>query len=361
MKESILSKRSSKLPSTLCALAMLAFGASSAQADFTMVIPQKPGGGTSVWAQIVAKELSKKLGESITLRHIAGARDIPGFNEFQNELQFDDDIMMVSHGGNGVSFLQEKVDYDYSNYSSIGMMNLTIVLGKWRDMEKISFAAGSGNVPDGIALALLTCGPDKSVEAYKQCFDEEVLWVNGMSSGERRLAFLRKELTVTRENPAAYKKHVQPLIEEGNVETWFTHGLLDKDSGNHVDDPNFPGLQFEKVFERTWGVAPSGELYDAYKLVKSYRDALQKAIWVRKGNPNTERLRRAMTEMINDPESTKVFHEKVGKYEWIVGDDGDKVVAILKGLTTRNSLTTLIEWNRSVFGLDSVFKESLVN
>ena len=36
-------------------------------ADYTMVIPQKPGGGTSQWAQIVATELEKHLGENTNL------------------------------------------------------------------------------------------------------------------------------------------------------------------------------------------------------------------------------------------------------------------------------------------------------
>ena len=30
-----------------------------ALADYTMIVPQKPGGGTSVWAQIVATEMEK--------------------------------------------------------------------------------------------------------------------------------------------------------------------------------------------------------------------------------------------------------------------------------------------------------------
>ena len=30
-------------------------------ADYTMIVPQKPGGGTSVWAQIVATEMEKYL------------------------------------------------------------------------------------------------------------------------------------------------------------------------------------------------------------------------------------------------------------------------------------------------------------
>ena len=36
-----------------------------ALADYTMVIPQKPGGGTSQWAQIVATELEKHLGDDL--------------------------------------------------------------------------------------------------------------------------------------------------------------------------------------------------------------------------------------------------------------------------------------------------------
>ena len=58
--------------------------ATPAMADYTFVVPQKPGGGTSVWAQIVAVELEKKLGEKIVIKHIPGARDIPGFNAFHN-------------------------------------------------------------------------------------------------------------------------------------------------------------------------------------------------------------------------------------------------------------------------------------
>ena len=88
-------------------------------ADYTMIIPQKPGGGTSQWAQIVATELEKHLGEKIILKHIRGARDIPGFNKFHNELRFDDKTIMVSNGGNGVSFLNEKVDYNYAEYDSV--------------------------------------------------------------------------------------------------------------------------------------------------------------------------------------------------------------------------------------------------
>ena len=113
----------------ITALMSILFSA-QAFANYTMVVPQKPGGGTSVWAEIVAKELEKYLGEDINIKHIPGARDIPGFNAWHNEMRNDDKVIMVSHGGNGVAFLQENVDYDYRQYESVGLMNLNIIAGK---------------------------------------------------------------------------------------------------------------------------------------------------------------------------------------------------------------------------------------
>ena len=105
----------------LMSLAIVLGMTTTASADYTFVVPQKPGGGTTVWAEIVAKELEPFLGEKIIIKTIPGARDIPGFNEFHNKLQADDKTVMVSHGGNGVSFLQEEVDYNYRDYTSVGL------------------------------------------------------------------------------------------------------------------------------------------------------------------------------------------------------------------------------------------------
>ena len=74
-----------------------------------MIDPQIPGGGTSVWAGIVAGQLEKFLGEKFVGQHYPGARDIPGFNKWHNEMRGDDRVIMVSHSGNGVALLQEEV------------------------------------------------------------------------------------------------------------------------------------------------------------------------------------------------------------------------------------------------------------
>ena len=102
----------------------------TAQAEYRMIVPQEAGNGTAVWASIIARHLEKQLGEPIVIQHIPGAKDIPGFNEFHNKLRNDPKTIMVSHGGNGIGYLVDRVDYDYKFYDSIGMMNLNIVVGK---------------------------------------------------------------------------------------------------------------------------------------------------------------------------------------------------------------------------------------
>jgi hypothetical protein len=344
----------------LMSLAMVLGMTSTASADYTFVVPQKPGGGTTVWTEIVAKELAPFLGEKIIIKTIPGARDIPGFNKFHNDLQKDDKTVMVSHGGNGVAFLQENVDYNYADYTSIGLMNLNIISGIRKDYksgDKISFAAGSGMVPEAFAMTMLLCGPDLTMDQYAECFKKNVIWVAGMSGGERRLAFKRGELNGTRENPAAYKKHVAP---NPNAKVWFTHGILDANSASHTDDPNYPNMQFEILFKNKYGVAPSGEFYDAYKLVKSFRDGMQKAIWVRKDNPNAQKLQDALTKMSKDATAIANIQKKVGKYEWKIGVDGNRQRDVLMTFITKDALRNLVKFNTEALGLKSVYKKNLI-
>ena len=350
----------------LLTLAVLLGFTTSALADYTMVVPQKPGGGTSQWAQIVATEMEKYLdGEKIILKHIKGARDIPGFNKFHNELRFDDNVLMVSNGGNGISFLNEKVDYNYKDYDSIGLMNLNIITATFGDHDPYgdvptSFSGGGGKIPEGIAMTLLKCGNLPTIEAYVSCFKEKVNWIKGMKGNERRLAFKRGELHGTRENPASFKKHVQPVIDAGDAKLWFHHGILQPD-GSHADDPNYPGIQMEELFVKLHGEQPDSVLYDAYKLAKSFRDGLQKAIWVNKDNPNRAKLIAALEKVANNPESIKKIQKKVGKYEWMLGDAGDAQVDTLMTFVTSDALKTLVQFNTEAFGIKAVYKSELVD
>ena len=143
-------------------------------------------------------------------------------------------------------------------------------------------------------------------------------------------------------------------------ELWFSHGILNLKTGKVVSDPNFPQAgSFQEVYKRKWGVAPSGDLYDAYLLVKQYRDVLQKSLWVNKGNPNTNKLREALYAMISDPESIAAIEKDTGKYHWIVGNDVYKAQAELDKLTTKKALKELVIWSTKVFGVEAYYKEGI--
>jgi len=334
---------------------------SVAVADYNLIVPQKPSGGTSVWAQIVVQEWEKHLGEKINLIYKPGARDQLGPNEFQNKLRFDNKTILVSHGGNGISYLVEPVDYNYLDWENIGQMNLNIIVGARKDTDTkkgpIKFAAGSGMTPEIMAITMLLGGPGAD---YNKVFKENIVWVKGMSGSERRLAFRRGDLNGTRENPAAYKKHVEPLVKSGEAYTWFHHGLLNVNTGKHEKDPNFSAPTFEDLYKQTWGQEPKGDFYDAYRLVKSWRDALQKAFWVNKGNPNKSKLVIALRKMLNDPQSIAAIEKNVGKYKWRVGSEGDKAVRKLKTFITPQALKTLSDFGKNQLGYNTVYKENLL-
>jgi len=347
----------------LGALAALTLTANTAYADYTLIVPQAPGKGTSIWAEIIGKNLEKFLpnDEKVIIRHIPGARDIPGFNKFHNSLRFDDKTIMVAHGGNGVSFLLDKVDYNYFDYDLIGSMNNDIILGKVAGKDEKEgawrIAGGSGYEPDGAAMGMLLCGPqgDNSIDAYLACWRERAIWINGVAGGEKRLGFMNGEFDITRESPAAWKRFYTGM--ESN-ELWFSHGILDLENKTQMDDPNFPNTQFEDVYEGLWGEAPHGELYDAYKLTRNWRDAIQKALFVNKGNPNTPVLRAALTEMINDPVASAEIYAMTGEYPWIT--DGDAMFDVLKSLITEDALRNAVRWNKEAYGFPSIFKPELL-
>ena len=50
------------LKKTIMALVLMT---TTAMADYNLIVPQKPSGGTSVWAQIVVAEWEKHLGEKM--------------------------------------------------------------------------------------------------------------------------------------------------------------------------------------------------------------------------------------------------------------------------------------------------------
>ena len=337
----------------------------AAKADYRLIVPQGPGAGTSVWAAIFAKHMSEAMKEKFIVEHIPGINDIPGFNKFHNELRFDDKTIMVAHGGNAESFLVDKVDYNYADYEPIATMSLNTIItrNKTVDIEKdkIRMAHNSGLNPDMMAIIMLICGPQKDVTAYLDCYKKRVIYVKGMPGSEARLAFFRGELNSIRETYVAHQKFLSEKVKFGEAIDWFNHGVYDFNTGKIVQDHNFKGVKtFAEAYKERWKVEPSGDFYEAYTLMKNYRDVLQKALFVNKGNPNAEKLRQGVAYMITDPEAKKAFEADIGDYEWFVGKDLATTMGKLKTQITEKKLKTLVKITNEGFGFETVYKPELL-
>lgn len=348
------------------ALALIAsLACAVAQADYRMIVPQAPGGGTSVWANVVAPHLAKVLGETVIIEHIPGASDIPGFNKFHNSLQKDPKVIMVAHGGNAESFLTDKVDYNYDLYEPIALVNLNIIVSHSKELDPfkdhLKFGSTSGRRPDVMAIIMMACGPKPSVDAYIACYKERMTFVKGMKPTDARLAALRGELNITRETYVSHKKFIEPIIKEGKYVNWFHHGIIDLKTGKIVNDKNFTNIPlFEDAYKAKWKQAPKGDFYDSYVLVKNYRDVLQKSLWVGKNNPNATKIRGSIVAMLNDPVAMKAIEEDSGDYEWFVGKDMTRAYEVIRKQVTEKNLRNLYKFTVDGMGLDAVYKPELI-
>ena len=87
---------------------------------------------------------------------------------------------------------------------------------------------------------------------------------------------------------------------------------------------------------------------------------MQKALWVRKDNPNAKKLQDALTAMSKDATAIANIQKKVGNYEWKIGVDGNRQRDVLMTFITKDALRNLVKFNTEALGLKSVYKENLI-
>lgn len=328
---------------------------SSAKDKFTTIAPQHPNQG---WLEVVNREWSKKLDADIVIKYHPGAKDIPGANAWEKEYQHDHKNIMLLHGGNAESFLLDEIEYNYDNYAYIGLQNLTQVVYKKsdQDVEKgVKMAYISGTNPSAMSVVMMICGPKATLNDYLKCYNEKFIYVTGLNNAEIDMSFARGETNVGRTPPPGWYGGRKDLP---GAQLWYSHGILDLKTGKIVKDTNFP-VTFEEAYEKKWGQKPSGDFYDAYVLLRNYRDVFQRVLAVKKDNVHLPKLRSTLLATINDPESGKVFKEKLGDYPWHTGDEVLKLLGILKSQTTDKNLKTLVWWHEQAFKQKVVYKPEL--
>ena len=103
-----------------------------------------------------------------------------------------------------------------------------------------------------------------------------------MSAGDAKQAWLRGEFNYIREPVSRHIKNTLPMVESGEAVRLFNHGLFTMKG--FKEDPNWPDTpSMTKLYEKTFGKMPSGDIYDAYVLATVWREGMQKGLYMHKG------------------------------------------------------------------------------
>ena len=184
--------------------------------DFTMILPQKAGGGTALFGTEFTEQMSKVMGTRIRWVFIPGQDQMKGPNVFHREYK-DDEGAMVTIGDGLAWLISPRVEYDLSEWDPIVIQPANITIFGRDGFEKdIRWGAGHiGSLPDIMAVA-------------KIWGMENINYVAGFNKGKaRRMAYLRGELNLARGNVKYFLKTIKPEVVKGNSTLLFHHGLWD--------------------------------------------------------------------------------------------------------------------------------------
>ena len=335
------------------------------------VIPSSPKpGGTSRWAWLWGKHMNNNLSgniEQIDFKYIPGNRGKNALRKFESKLKYGN-YMMTSHGGNAMATLLEDVgNYDFRKYKPILIHPGNMLIPKRIDYnpkfhkQKFALNPGGGSEPDHFAAGLMVCPETNDMDKFMKCFKDRVIIVKGMKSGGARIvAFVNGELNVSRDTfqnytgNAKYKK----ALSNNELEIWFHHCQMNYKTGQWVDDPNpeLKGLCFDYIFEQTHGFKPKGEVYDAYVLLRLWRDGIQKSFFVTTDSVYYHDMVTIATKTWFDEEFQKERLKKLGNYGVFIGQDSEFIIKRMYEAVNESTLKNAVRSVNEGLGYKAVVK-----
>lgn len=316
-------------------LGVLTIGAASVgwAADFyagktiEVIVPFKEGGGTDVWARVMAPYLQKHIAGNprILIRNIPGGESIHGVNQYMARAKADGLNMIVTSATQAfhVFLGRKEVQYDFAKLKPLlvnpvggavyvapgtGVKTAADLL---KPKEKLVFAGMSPTSLDLVALlAFDVLGLDvKGVLGYE-------------GRGPARLAFERGESNIDQQTTPAYFSSVVPLVKTGKAVPVFSFGQMN-DAGDLVRDAAFPDLpDVDEAYALLYKKKPSGAGWEAYKAFNAAAFAVQKILWVKQEAPpeTVKAVLDAVDRMQKDSDFLQKAEKVLGGYPALRGD-----------------------------------------
>jgi tripartite-type tricarboxylate transporter receptor subunit TctC len=295
------------------ALTMLATGAVANEPFYkgkrlSVLINYGSGGPADVEARLFARHIGKHIDgqPSVIVQNIDGAGGLVG-TTYLGEIAPRDGTMMGHLTGIGWRWAldAERFRVDFSTYEFLGYQTSTTVafmrtdvppgIKAATDIIKVRSLISGGLGPDNakdlaIRLALDLLGiPHRHVTSYR-------------SSAHARLALQQGEINFFSESPPSYRAVVHPgIVKEGlAIPVWH-----EAEGGGLAAKPvaDLPIQPFDQVYRSLKGKAPEGQLWDAFRTVRTVSGTMIRILALPPGAPQpaVDALREAVARMNNDP------------------------------------------------------------
>ena len=299
-------------------------GADMAGRTIEWVVPFPPGGGTDTWARFHQPFLQRHMrGQpTILIRNVPGAGGLTGTNQFAARAQPDGNMLLATTASIQFPYLlgDRRVRYDYTAWTPLvagptgGVVYVRPELGvrgpgdlgRLRAARELRYASQGPTTLDLVpALAFEMLGLEVQI----------VFGIVSRAVG--RLSFERGETPIDYQTTGAYLTQVGPLVQRGQAVPLFSWGVLDA-AGGFMRDPNFPDLpHFAEFLQAATGSPPSGEAWEAMKVMLTAGFAAQKFAVLPRATPApiVETWRAAYRAMFTDPDYRANRGAAIGEYD----------------------------------------------
>ena len=325
----------------------------------TWVVPFKEGGGTSRFARFLQPYLTKYLpgNPTIQIQHIPGGGAIKGSNYFQKNAKPDGTYLFGCSTSVIVNVATGNplVEYNLGAYKPVLLLPQNT---HW--FTRTDLASGTSDISklkerDLVLYALKT--PASADLFHIWVFDKlgikKARPIPGLSSSAGYQAFLRGEIHLSSHGAANYVKKVKPEIESGKVVDIMTLGIVGND-GSISRNPLAPDvLTFPEMYEKVNGKKLDGADLEAFYSIAAAWAQASKSMLLPEGTPDAivEAYRKAVTEMVNDPDFKDKAIKALGPYPLIIGEEAGPILkkAAIFSDSTKKQLNAVLKKNRFVY------------
>jgi tripartite-type tricarboxylate transporter receptor subunit TctC len=150
----------------------------------------------------------------------------------------------------------------------------------------------------------------------------------GLSSGKRRSAFMRGELSVSYDSASAFNSKVKRHAKTGKVVPFMTLGIPQPD-GSVIKGPVFPDMPIalDAYRELNDGKDPTGEIYEAWKNLVTMGVSASKGLSLPRGTPDDvhQAWTIAVQNTLKDEEFMAKGRKIMGAYPFTLGKDAQAI------------------------------------